>query len=682
MPDIIFGEWLPDLNPVDMPGLLEAENVYPTTTGFTSFPGSAAAQGLDALTGVTIRGAFAGRTQKGESFLVVGANDDTGGSIEVNFAWGNGSNWEKNAVPSGSEMTSKDAEAKYSFGVYGNHVLMAATGANTCFVDTTDNNPSATNPFIAATNASRAAVVAVHKEFVILGDIDGAGTSAQVAAIGRQRAGVHWSAIGDPENWPDIGTQAAINVQSDIQILDGEGGRITDIVSVGEWCAVFRENQIWRMDYVGGNQFFQFRLLDSSRGCNVNGAAIAVGGMVYFPSEEGFLSCDGAQVQAVGEGKVDTFWRDSVDWNNTRAIHATYNAETESIYWLMPEGSGFPKKILCYRPSIQRWFLLSRPLGQQVLFDGYASVSSIGGKLDGDDSSFADMNMDIGGHANTASIPSWVTGVTTPVGTIIRTASSGIFRALGSLEKLYLNYADLADPSTGTLVDTLSALKSHFRPGDDDGIALQGDDGTDIVETGALNPNTGFHVADPVTGVVSPTGSVPGALQTNGTVIFEYVVDGNDQGWETSPLMLGDLDAMGVSFGTKGLACVNEFGVVEIYNQPESPLIMKILTGDFEIAQGQRGVLRWIRPIYVGDGTFSAQVGASLNTNQLPTMKFLKWMDDTGVLTATNIASQAGPGRPGGRYMRAEFQSTSKAEKFVGFDFDVRGGQGSKQNQR
>ena len=548
-----LGEWLPDQNPIALPGLSQADNVYPTLTGYRSFNGRNPVPGVNALL-YRCRGGTSGDTQGGTKFTIVGSAEDNGGAgREVLILWETGQ-WVEIKPTNPALLTSMDSESRMNFVVYGDRIIMVGRNIVPCSIDTEGNAPNASTNVMAtlSSEASQADVCATFKEFLILGNIHNTG-STNGPIIGTQRAGLHWSAIGQPASWPGIGSAAAINAQSDFQVLDGDGGEITAIVPAGEWCAIFRERQVWRMDYVGGSNFFSFRKIDSNRGCNIPNAAIAVGGVVYFPSSEGFLACDGSTLSPIGESKVDRYWREGTSSASKDLSTAVYNAETESIYWTMAQGGNTPTTVLAYRPNVGKWFQLTG-LACEAILDSVSSV--IGGNLDA--APYATYKMD------------------------------------------------------------------------------------------------------------NATGPDPTILQ-----------DAN-------------LDSLGVRSGDRSLAAIDSSGVLQIYNDTVNTLTAELTTGDFEMPGGQRAMLRWIRPIFAGGGTFSGGASGSLNANEAQPMQPLTWMDSTRVLSSQSSeqvfidTTPPGSGQPstgyledqvrrvGGRYIRAQFVSNSAMTKFTGFDFEVR----------
>ena len=90
-------------------------------------------------------------------------------------------------------------------------------------------------------------VSGVIRDFLVTGNIENA----------KNR--VAWSGLNDIATW-EAGVKS-----SDTQDLPGSGGQIVAITS-GEVGYVFRQNQIIRMDFVGGNVIFRFSVISPNRG--------------------------------------------------------------------------------------------------------------------------------------------------------------------------------------------------------------------------------------------------------------------------------------------------------------------------------------------------------------------------------------------------------------------------------
>ena len=71
LPDVTFGEWLPDQSRVKSPGLTRCENVVPTARGYRAWPSRSLVIGKDPLVGPCV-GAWSGESQSGVKFTVAG----------------------------------------------------------------------------------------------------------------------------------------------------------------------------------------------------------------------------------------------------------------------------------------------------------------------------------------------------------------------------------------------------------------------------------------------------------------------------------------------------------------------------------------------------------------------------------------------------------------------------------
>jgi hypothetical protein len=375
-------EWLPDRANVSTPGLPIVNNLLPTADGYKSVRDLSAVDvtPLESL----CRGAFRGRTQVGESFILAGTFDKIWDVVDQDW---------RDISRVGGYTTNTDM--RWNFNVYGDRKF-ATNGIEPVqtyeFPDVQMQDVNAVAD-VDGDGCSRANVIAIVSEFVVLGDIVGQNDNA--GAIGIQEAGIHWSAIGNPLNWPEVGTDAAINVESDFQVLQGDGGPITDIIPAAEWTAIFRSRQLHRMDYVGAPSFFVFRKMDDQRGATVPGTAVAVGNLVYFLSEEGFMVFNGAQTAPIGHEKIDRSIVGIIDWvlANSRCS-VVHDPSTRSIMWSLPVTGG-GSMILGYEYDLQRFWNIQKSVEWIVT---YLPTSGGNDSLDG--AVYGDEDMDAGSLAN------------------------------------------------------------------------------------------------------------------------------------------------------------------------------------------------------------------------------------------------------------------------------------------
>jgi hypothetical protein len=348
-------EWLPDRADVSTPGVPIARNLLPTADGYKSIRDLSAID-VTPLPGFC-NGALRGRTQAGASFLMAGTISDLYDMVD--------NDWRDISRTAGYTMGLED---HWVFTVYGDRKFATNYIEQVQTMITPDTEMEDLNDAAAVGdgNASRAAVIAIVGEHVVLGDIVGQNDNA--SAIGSQEGGVHWCAIGNPLLWPIVGTQEAVDTQSDFQVLQGDGGPITDIIPAAEWTAIFRGRQLYRMDYIGAPAIYAFRKADDQRGATVPGTAVAVGGLVYFLSEEGFMVFNGAQTAPIGHEKVDKTIMDRIDWVRAAArCSSVHDPDTRSIVWALPVLGG-DSLILGYQYDLQKFWNIEKSVDRIITY--------------------------------------------------------------------------------------------------------------------------------------------------------------------------------------------------------------------------------------------------------------------------------------------------------------------------
>jgi len=165
---------------------------------------------------------------------------------------------------------------------------------------------------------------------------------------------IQWSGINDIATW-EAGTK-----QSDLQDLPGAGGQIVHITS-GEIGYVFRQNQIIRMDYVGGATVFRLSVISPNRGAVYGRTVCQDNRRVFFYADDGFFEVNGDQVTAIGAEKVNRFF----DLDLNKAFADRIVAETDPFnqlaIWLYPSSAdksnttGICDKVLIYNYATQKW---------------------------------------------------------------------------------------------------------------------------------------------------------------------------------------------------------------------------------------------------------------------------------------------------------------------------------------
>lgn len=332
---IPFGEYLPDHPAFQNPGATLANGCLPLTQKSYGPLGSLAPTS-DPLP-ATPMGAAGLRAYDGNVNTFVGTAD--------RLYRLSGLTWVD--VSGGAYTTS--TEDTWKFVTYGDRVICVngltdkpqalLMGSETVFSDLAAEAPSARH-------------LAVIGNFVMVGNT----FDAQSGAVPNR---VHWSAIDDPTNWPEPGTQAAAQVQSDFQNIP-TGGSVQGIVGAvgGADGAIFMERSIHRVSYVGGSLVFQINEVERDRGTPAPGSIVNVSDMAFYLGEDGFYAFDGTRSTPIGAQKVDKTFFNELDQNYFDRITAAADPINKVVFFAYPgagNSNGTPNRLLIYNWEVGRW---------------------------------------------------------------------------------------------------------------------------------------------------------------------------------------------------------------------------------------------------------------------------------------------------------------------------------------
>ena len=323
-----FGEWLPDQPPHLNPGANVATNVYYALNSYKRFPSLVNYSSNNI--GADSRGAGSFRDNAGNVYNFVAKNTDIYQLDGGTFTSRKGS------------LTGTNTDF-WTFTQFGNYIIASngvdlpqyyLMGTSTNFANLSAINTAGTTP-----NFKVSGVV---RDFLVTGN----------QSSNQNR--IQWSGINDIATW-ELGSK-----QSDLQDLPGSGGEIVHITS-GEIGYVFRQNQIIRMDYVGGATVFRLSVISPNRGAVYGRTVCQDNRRVFFYADDGFFEINGDNVIAIGAEKVNRFF--DVDLNKAFSdrICAAVDPFNQLALWLYPSASntgntsGICDKVLIYNYATQKW---------------------------------------------------------------------------------------------------------------------------------------------------------------------------------------------------------------------------------------------------------------------------------------------------------------------------------------
>lgn len=335
---IPFGNWRPDSGGINTPVVIEARNVLPAAIGFKPIAGPVAAtNALDsACSGAVVviqddgsTRQFAGTASKLYSLTASSWADVSSTSVVTDEAVATVTDEAAAAITSEVLYTTPAGE-RWRFDVFGDYVLAVnyadapqyyELGVSAAFSALPGSPPSAR-------------YIAVVRDFVVLGGLEGNETR------------VHWSAINDATGWT-VGTAS-----SDVQTMP-QGGPIQGLLG-GATGYIFQKSKVTRMTFVPGSEaIFQFDEVQGGKGLAAPNSLVKVGDEAFYFSSDGFyrMSTNSGGQQPIGVNKWRSYFL--ADYRAGTEINITGAADPVNpiILWAYisrDNSSTTPDRVLIY----------------------------------------------------------------------------------------------------------------------------------------------------------------------------------------------------------------------------------------------------------------------------------------------------------------------------------------------
>jgi hypothetical protein len=323
-----FGEWLPDQPKFMNPGANVAKNVYFAARSYKPFP-SLTSYSSNAIATLS-KGAGSFRSTDNTSYNFAATKTDIYQLSSGTF------------TSRKSSLTGGDTDY-FTFTQFGDYLIVSngvdtpqyyLMGTSTNFANLSAIATDGTPPLFRTSGVIR--------DFLVTGNISGATNRVQ------------WSGINDITTW------TAGSKQADSQDLPGSGGQIVAITS-GEYGYIFRQNEIVRMDYVGGTTIFRFSVVSPNRGAVYGKTVCQDNRRVFFYADDGFFEVQGDTIKPIGAEKVNRFFDIDLDKAYTDRIVAAVDPFNQLAIWLYPSAdntantTGICDKLLIYNYVTEKW---------------------------------------------------------------------------------------------------------------------------------------------------------------------------------------------------------------------------------------------------------------------------------------------------------------------------------------
>lgn len=419
---------------------ISSNEVSQATTGATS----TVSLTWGSVIGATAYRVYRGTTAAGENVYFAPGNvtsfTDTGGAstagtvpstnsaTTANLCRYSGSSW--------SVVYSATTTGRYRFAQFGDNIIIANGGALLSY-------GLLTGTAAAISGAPTATDVATVRDYVV------------VLGPNGNQLDVRWSQFNNSSAWTE-----GVNGADDQPLLSG--GKGVAIVG-GEYGIVLQRNAIKRMSPSGDPVLiFEFDEISSEIGCMAQGSVAAVGKMIFFLSERGFMMCDGQAVTPIGEEKFNRWFFDTYSRADIAGMYSAIDPRRCLVMWAMP---GSPGRILAYNWELERAATIET--GITGIFTGFTANTSLDavdalypGGLDAIPISLDDASLS-GGNPLLL-----IANESSAVGTLNGTTLDALFR-LENIEPTKGRRSRIRSlKPIGDMVAATATIDSRQRPGD------------------------------------------------------------------------------------------------------------------------------------------------------------------------------------------------------------------------
>jgi hypothetical protein len=157
-----------------------------------------------------------------------------------------------------------------------------------------------------------------------------------------------WSDAAEPGTIPDSWTPAAGNEAGDAELSDSPGGLLC-AYPLRDSLMIYKRSAMYQAKYVGGNNVFNFRKVQSTSGALTPRSVCDVNGMHLVVSDGDIVLTDGSTRRSIGEARVKDWLFNQLDQTNYPNLFCSYNrAQGEVLIGFPTAGSEFCNSALIY----------------------------------------------------------------------------------------------------------------------------------------------------------------------------------------------------------------------------------------------------------------------------------------------------------------------------------------------
>lgn len=172
---------------------------------------------------------------------------------------------------------------------------------------------------------------------------------------------VRWSNATEPGTVPSSWTPAADNDAGSVVLADSPGA-ILCAVPLGDSLFIYKRAAAYQVRYVGGQNVFSFRRVESASGALTSRSVCDIGGAHLVVTDGDIILTDGTTNRSIGESRVKDWLFDQLDSTESGQLFCEYNAVRDEVVIGFPTiGSQYCNSALIYDISRDAFGVVSLP---------------------------------------------------------------------------------------------------------------------------------------------------------------------------------------------------------------------------------------------------------------------------------------------------------------------------------
>ena len=152
---------------------------------------------------------------------------------------------------------------------------------------------------------------------------------------------LRWSKSAEPGTVPSEWTPSASNDAGDVELSDAPGGLIC-AYPMRDSLMIYKRSAMYQAKYVGGNNVFNFRKVQSTSGALTRRSVCDVNGRHVVVSDGDVVLTDGSSRRSIGEARIKDWLFNQLDQTNYPKLFCSYNrAQGEVLIGFPSAGNKF-----------------------------------------------------------------------------------------------------------------------------------------------------------------------------------------------------------------------------------------------------------------------------------------------------------------------------------------------------